>query len=213
MSSDFVVPEPPTSRGPAPPLIASSIYIFNGLEDGTGHAGNASVILQPVLQFGKSGCILKPSKLKDWYFTSYLVTGAGRAHCGTNLGPLSPGEKLRGTMTLLSGGAAANEGNRWRVDSTRLSTGELSTTTADLGTTTVNAAYATLEAMVIYSCAAYPKSGSVAFTNQSVLDRDGAPTPEPWEKVIKHSECNQDVALPAAQATKGDVKISWDAGR
>ena len=113
MTSDWIVPEAPTSRGPAPPLIASSIYIFNGIEDGMGIRDNASVILQPVLQYGKSGCLLNPAKQHDWYLTSYLVTGAGRAHCGTNLGPLSPGEKVRGTMTLL--GTADGDGSAQRA--------------------------------------------------------------------------------------------------
>ena len=39
------------------------------LEDGGGVKGAASVILQPVLQYGKSGC-LHVGKLDDWYFTS-----------------------------------------------------------------------------------------------------------------------------------------------
>eukprot|EP00661_Eupelagonemidae_sp_cell13_P001338 gene1338-3227_t len=179
MSSDWTMPDAPTSRGPAPPLIASSIYLFNDLEDGMGTRDNASVILQPVLQYGKSGCLLNPAKQHDWYFTSYLVTGAGRAHCGANLGPLSPGEKVRGTMTLLDAGGADGDGtasgnNTWRVDSTRLSTGDVSSTTADMGDIFLDTAYVTLEAMVIYSCAAYPKSNSVLFDNNTVVDRAGS---------------------------------------
>ena len=56
----------------------SSIYLFNGLEDGAGHAGNASLILQPVLSYGKSGCILSPTNWGQWNLVSYLVSGSGR---------------------------------------------------------------------------------------------------------------------------------------
>ena len=42
-NSTWKVPPTPSSRGP---LGLSSIYLFNGLEDGAGHAGNASLILQ-----------------------------------------------------------------------------------------------------------------------------------------------------------------------
>ena len=31
-----------------------------GLEDGGGHHGASTLILQPVLQYGKSGCVLNP---------------------------------------------------------------------------------------------------------------------------------------------------------
>ena len=210
LSSDFVVPEPPTSRGPAPPLVASSIYLFNGLEDGMGHAGNGSVILQPVLQFGKSGCLTNPLKHKDWYLTSYLVNGAGRAYCGANVGPLKPGEALRGAMTLLDGDSG---NNTWRVDSTRLSTGEVSTTTADMGALVIDAAYLTLEAMVLYSCAAYPASGSFAFTNNTLLDRRMQPLSAGddgghWQKMLKKTECAQDVQI-AGPGIADPVTITW----
>jgi hypothetical protein len=42
MYSEWVVPAKPKSRGPAPPLVESSVYLFNGLEDGGGHHGNLS---------------------------------------------------------------------------------------------------------------------------------------------------------------------------
>ena len=76
MSSTFTVPSKPENHGPAK---QSSVYIFNGLEDGSGVHGKASVILQPVLQYGKSGCLLNPLKWDSWYASSYVVDGSGRA--------------------------------------------------------------------------------------------------------------------------------------
>jgi len=202
MISDWVVPAKPTTRGPAPPLIASSVYIFNGLEDGGGKRGAASLILQPVLQFGKSGCLLDPFKFDDWYLTSYVVDGNGRAHCGKNIGPLTPGETVKGVMTLTNASS-----NTWRVDSTRLKTGEVSTYTVDLDDKVIDAAYLTLEGMVIYRCSAYPASGSVTFTNNTLLDRSGQAFEAPlWQTMIRHSECGQDIQVPDCMT----VQIAWN---
>jgi len=201
MVSEWEVPAKPTSRGPAPPLISSSIYLFNGLEDGGGHHGNASLILQPVLQFGKSGCLLNPLKFGDWYLTSYVVDGNGRAHCGKNIGPLTPGERVRGVMTLHDAAS-----NTWNVQSIRLKTGEVSSYSVKLGVKMIDAAYLTLEGMVIYNCKAYPASDSVTYSNNTMLDRDGKIVHAPWVDMIRHSECKQDVHVDV----HGSVEISWN---
>lgn len=172
MSSKWTVPAKPTGRGPAD---QSSVYLFNGLEDGGGHTGAASLILQPVLQFGKSGCIVNPLKWGQWHFTSYLVDGAGHAYCGSRLGPLDEGEEVVGVMTLVGA-----DDNTWRVDSTRTKTGEISTHSVSLGDTVIDAAYATMEGMVIYSCNAYPSSGSCTFEENVLKDRAGNVVTPKW---------------------------------
>jgi len=111
-SSQWTVPPKPTSRGPAG---LSSVYLFNGLEDGSGHHGNSSLILQPVLQFGKSGCLNNPLLWGEWHFTSYFVSGSGRAFCGKRM-QVSEGEALVGRMEQTGT-------NAWTVSSTRLATG------------------------------------------------------------------------------------------
>ena len=82
LTSKWIVPETPKSTGPAG---MSSVYYFNGLEDGSGTHGNASFILQPVLQYGKSGCVIDPLLWHQWHLSAYLVDGDGRAHCGPRL--------------------------------------------------------------------------------------------------------------------------------
>jgi len=201
-TTQWRVPSPPTSSGPAPPLISSSIYLFNGLEDGAGHKGAASVILQPVLQYGKSGCLINPLLFKNWYFTSYSVNQAGRAYCGPRLGPLQVGEEVLGNMTLLDPSS-----NHWSVVSTRLKTGESSSQETILGiNTTIDAAYLTLEAMIIYNCKAYPSSGAVNFTRNTLISTDGTALQAGWAKDLRHTECKQDITLQAS----GDVSITWD---
>jgi hypothetical protein len=205
MSSDWVVPKKPESKGPAPPLVSSSIYLFNGLEDGMGTRNNASVILQPVMQYGKSGCLHCASgKCNDWYFTSYAVDGSGRAFCGKNIGPLAEGERVTGNMTLQDAPT-----NKWLIESARDKDGQTSSATVTLGSNiTLNTAYLTTEAMVIYSCKAYPESGNVTFGANVLSDRAGTAVTPTWKPLIRHDECSQSVAMD------GDaVVISWDPTR
>jgi hypothetical protein len=201
MNSSWDVPAAPTGRGP---LGQSSVYLFNGLEDGGGHKGESTLILQPVLQYGKSGCLINPLKWDNWWMTSYMVDGSGRAYCGKNLGPLQVGERVWGAMTLTE-----PETNTWQVDSTRVSTGELSTHSVTLGSVVIDAAYATMEGMIIYNCQAYPDSNSCAFEENKLADREGAPVKASWEKVIEHGECAQDVQLPASD--EDPIVLVWDA--
>jgi len=197
MSSKWRVPTAPTKRGPAG---QSSTYLFNGLEDGGGVTGASSLILQPVLQYGKSGCIINPLKWSNWWLTSYLVDGNGRAYCGARLGPLNEGEELVGEMTLTN-----KEDNTWRVDSTRLSTGEVSTHSTTLNSVVIDAAYATLEGMVIYNCQSYPNSGSCTFEENKLSDRDGNTVSPTWTKMTPKSECNQDVEI-----NDNTITLKWD---
>lgn len=201
MSSTWTVPDAPTARGP---LGQSSVYLFNGLEDGGGHTGASTLILQPVLQYGKSGCLLNPLKWSNWWLTSYMVDGSGRAFCGKNLGPLRQGEEVLGVMTMTDA-----ESNTWRVDSTRVSSGELSTHSVSLGDVVIDAAYATMEGMIIYNCQAYPPSNNCTFTNNKLTDRSGNPVKANWEMMAPHTECAQQVTLPASD--DDPVVLSWDA--
>ena len=57
----------------------------------------------------KSGCLLNPLKLYDWYFTAYLVNGAGHAFCGRNLF-VREGDLIQGTMALVDPNT-----NKWQV--------------------------------------------------------------------------------------------------
>merc|ERR1712232_35169 len=98
----------------------SSAYFFNGLEDGAGVHGKATYVLQPVLTYGKSGCIIDPVNFFQWHFVSFSVTGAGRAYCGKRLS-VKEGESIRGIMKL------EEDGKTWTTSSIRLNSNETST--------------------------------------------------------------------------------------
>ena len=201
MKSTWKVPASPSSRGP---LGLSSVYIFNGLEDGAGHHGNASLILQPVLQFGKSGCLLNPLAWNQWHLTAYLVDGNGRAHCGSVL-KVEENDTVVGTMTQASSG-------EWTVEAILVGeTNRSSSYSASLGTKIIDAAYLTLEGMVIYNCATYPPGGGITFTDVGVTRKEAVGAQKRfsssgWVPEIRHSECHQNVKVIA----NDQVELLWD---
>jgi len=187
MNSSWTVPPDPKSRGPTD---LSSIYLFNGLEDGGGHSGDSSLILQPVLSYGKSGCVLDP--FAKWNMLSFLVNGAGRAHCGKKI-PVKTGDVVVGTMT--------DKGNNsWDVVSK--ANGEVSTYTANLDqSVNIDAAYATLEGMIIYNCNTFPGGGgSTKFSGNQLSTRSGKGHGK-WNSIIKHDECGQHVEFGTDEVT------------
>jgi len=197
MSSEWVVPKAPTSHGPVPGM--SSTYLFNGLEDGGGVHGKSSYILQPVLSYGKSGCIINPIDFFHWYLISFSVTGSGRAYCGKRIA-VKEGERVKGVMQL------EEDGHTWSTISTRLSNNETSVASTDLGGRQPNAAYITLENMITYSCKAFPESGTITFESNVLKDRNGNRLKPQWKSLIRHTECNQQVKLNSDDS----VTLTWD---
>eukprot|EP00948_MAST-09A_sp_MAST-9A-sp1_P001360 g1360.t1 len=192
MSSTWQVPPKPKKSGPAG---LSAVYLFNGLEDGGGISGAASFIMQPVLSYGRSGCILNPLEWHQYNLVSYLVSGSGRAHCGKRI-KVNPGDIVVGEMTN-------NGNNHWDVKGTLIGGAKNLTSVYEAildSEVKVNAAYVTLEAMVIYSCDAYP-TDHVTFTNNQLVPNDMH-----WQKLVNHSECNQTIAI---SENTGDIDISF----
>mmetsp|Transcript_31349 Transcript_31349/g.71574 ORF Transcript_31349/g.71574 Transcript_31349/m.71574 type:complete len:280 (-) Transcript_31349:276-1115(-) len=190
MATNWTVPAAPESRGPVPGM--SSVYLFNGLETGTGHGGTSKGILQPVLSYGKSGCILNP--LAGWRFTAFFVLGSGRAYCGKVI-EVEEGDQLQGRMT--------KTGDSWMIEADAGAKG-VSTHTVS-GGLAVTAAYITIEGMVIYNCKALPKEDLV-FSANSLSDSQGKALEPQWKTEVRHGECKPAVALHG-----DDVTVSWGA--
>lgn len=90
---------------PVPPkffFLTRALFFFNGLQD---KFHDANLILQPVLQFGHSGC----GGGKSWNFISFMVSDSGRAHCGKVL-RVKEGDILTGLMSKI-------DENKWLVSS------------------------------------------------------------------------------------------------
>lgn len=199
MTSVWAVPPKPKNRGPAG---LSAVYFFNGLEDGGGQHGNATLILQPVLQHGRSGCLIDPLAWADWHLGAYLVDGNGRAHCGRNF-KVNPGDSVLGNMTQTDVAT-----NTWLVQA-QVMGGTTSSYSASLGVDKImNAAYITLEGMVIYNCGAYPPGNGTTFSANSLVDGSGAHVASPlWVPMLRHQDCAQSVRT----AGNGDVTLIYDA--
>jgi len=194
MSSTWSVPAKPKTHGPAG---LSSIYFFNGLEDGGGVHGAASLILQPVLQVGKSGCVLNPLMWSNWHLVAYMVSGAGRAYCGTKLS-MEEGDELTAVMNMTAD-------KQWDIKAVRNKDGAISKYSTTLGVD-VDAAYLTVEAMILYKCSAYPPGNGTLFTQNILKDKAGRKVTPSWTPEVRHSECNQQVKIQGS-----DVVLQYDA--
>lgn len=191
MATNWTVPTAPASRGPVPGM--SSMYLFNGLEDGGGHSGEATVILQPVLSYGKSGCVLNP--LAGWEFTAFQVTAGGRAYCGPKVS-VQEGDKLQGVMELVG-----NE--TWNIIADAGAKGRSSHTVQFPAGHKFNAAYCTLEGMVVYNCKALPGTG-LDFTANQLAAPGGAALVPSWKTEVRHTECQ-----PTAKINGDTVSFNW----
>mmetsp|Transcript_38842 Transcript_38842/g.101591 ORF Transcript_38842/g.101591 Transcript_38842/m.101591 type:complete len:280 (-) Transcript_38842:182-1021(-) len=188
MATNWTVPTAPESRGPVPGM--SSVYLFNGLETGTGHGGTSKGILQPVLSYGKSGCILNP--LAGWRFTAFQVTKAGRAYCGKVI-EVEEGDTLQGRMT--------KSGDTWTIEADAGAKGVSSHGVT--GEFEATSAYITVEGMIIYNCKALPKD-DLLFSANVLSDSQGKALEAQWKTEIYHKECQ-----PAVSVQGDDVTVSW----
>lgn len=202
MSSTWQVPAIPKKNQ----FGLASVYLFNGLQDGNGIHGASSLILQPVLLHGKSGC-LPFGGGGGWHLGSYLVDG-GRAHCGKHF-RVQPGQTVVGTMNKLP-----TSNNTWNVESIAVPAGgtganRTSTYTAHLkDDTVINAAFLTMEGMIVYNCQTYPAGGGVTFSEVSLHTEKGPMAHNQWTPVIRHRECAQATKVNDHQGTS--VSLLWD---
>ena len=97
---------------------------------------------------------------------------------------------------------------KWSVEAIAVDVNKTSSYTASLGTKVINAAYLTLEGMVIYSCAAYPPGGGITFDEiQLATGGSASSSYKPsWTPEIRHSECSQGVHVESSTA----VDLQWN---
>ena len=84
---------------------------------------------------------------------------------------------------------------------------EVSFNQVDLGDIEIDAAYATMEGMVVYTCDTYPGEGRVDFYENVLRDGKGNDISNiKWAEEIRHDECDQGVEVGSG----GDVSLTWD---
>ena len=80
---------------------------------------------------------------------------------------------------------------------------KISSYTASLGKKVIDAAYLTLEGMIIYNCESFPSGGGTEFSQNILQTKDGALKDVKWTPEIRHSECSQAVDVISSD----DVKL------
>jgi hypothetical protein len=77
---------------------------------------------------------------------------------------------------------------------------------ASLGDAQINAAYVTIEGMIIYNCQSYPTNQGINFTQNKLVLGDGSIDSPVWTPEIRHTECGQSVE----NGPNGDVYLHYD---
>eukprot|EP00128_Syssomonas_multiformis_P005494 Colp12_sorted_trinity150504_noHs@33154 len=176
MTSQWTVPAAPKSPVP----LLTTLFFFNGMEE---QLHNTSVIIQPVLQYGHSGC----GGGSKWTFASYIVSGAGRAYCGKMYGAQT-GDVIQGDMN--------RQGRTWTVVTKNLRTNQVSTVSSS-SLKPLLFSCNVMEVIRAYSCGAYPADNGLAFKNVHVYDEEMKEIDMrgKWILYNTHNECGQSVSL------------------
>jgi hypothetical protein len=190
MTSTWKVPGSPPSLTP----LLTTLFFFNGLEE---ELHNTSCIIQPVLSYGFSGC----GGWDDWRVTAFVVSDAGRAHCGS-MYAVKTGDVIRGNMTRLDTGDWVTTAEVLSANPVKVS----SITSKPKGL--LRFACLTMEGIRIYSCGAFPNDGKLDFYDVEVRDREGQKlgVESLWQSTVTHAECGQSVAI---NRESGVVSISY----
>lgn len=92
------------------------------------------------------------------------------------------------------------------MTSIRLKTNETSAYSASLKEYLIDAAYLTIEGMVIYKCDAYPSNDGINFYNNTLKLGNGNEVKPSWTSKVRHEECDQHVTV----GQNGDCKLNYD---
>jgi len=171
---------------------------------------DSTVKLQPILQWGKSGCLRNPEDWEAWNVISYLTSG-GRFHCGGRV-PAKAGHRV---VTKIKESETVR--GDWEVEaSTEEKHKELrSRYTLRLPKKDeIDAAYINIELLRLYSCKTYPGTPNghgVKFEHNRLKFGNFTEVPDiagGWVTHVPNKYCNQGVRIGAFS---GDVELYWDA--
>ena len=109
---------------------------------------------------------------------------------------MKTGDVVVGTMKQVG---ISGDRTDWMVEAR--SGGNVSSYTAK-GIPWPDAAYLTLEGMLIYGCEDYPPNGDIAFSANSIAQKG---KDADWTPMIRHRECGQAVK----EDSDGTVHLTW----
>ncbi|WP_046158642.1 hypothetical protein [Chromobacterium vaccinii] len=173
--TSWEVPPEPTTQG------QQTIFLFNGIDP----MNVSSSILQPVLQWGRSGAGGGPF----WSISSWYVAGDGHAY-HTDLMRVDVGERLVGLISL----ADSQDGTFSYVCEFE---GVAGTRLPVQNVPELKWCNETLEAYNISQCSDYPATSKTTFSDISVHTKTG-PASVTWSNATIVSECGQAAVVNAS---------------
>ena len=189
MTASWVVPPPPPHYN-----ILTTVFLFAGLEE-KGHGMGSTDIIQPVLQYGHSGC----GGGDHWSVASFYVPGI-IAHCGKVL-RVKQGDTVFANMSYNHGD------DTWTV--TSVVRGVSGVVQESVLRVKVAHAYhwasLTLEGIRVYHCTAYPGGNSTLFTNATMKVLGSSVTPH-WKSAVDYHDCGQTVEIEE----EGNVRLFYN---
>lgn len=187
MTTDWVVPELPTSAG------EQVVYFWPGFKATAPEMGYP--VLQPVMQYGQDG-------KHSWQLQSWFVHGDANVAVTGPAVDLSPGDKITSSMKY---DASAKT---WLVSGTNLRTGktsDLKISRSRLGGYDFDWAMLVCETVKFDDdCAALPAQSSLSFTNVTL---NGFKSIE-WKERVGLKDCDQNI-----RAGSENVSLVWSYGQ
>jgi hypothetical protein len=184
LKTAWTVPPAPTTQS------GQTVFLFNGIE-------NATMILQPVLQWGVSAA----GGGSYWAIGSWYASGPAGHSFYSSLTQVAPGAQLVGTMTL-TGESASGFSYDCQFDG--IAASDLPIQNVPELTWCVQ----TLEAYQISARSDYPPAAMTAMTAIG-LQVDGNPAPLNWTPYSPVTDTGQHCVIVSNDATSGEVDLYY----
>jgi peptide methionine sulfoxide reductase MsrB len=180
----WTVPPPPDTQS------GQVIFLFNGIQ-------NATMIYQPVLQWGQSGA----GGGNYWAVASWYADGQGGQAFHSSLVQVNSGDVLVGIMTL-TGEAGANFS--YNCEFQNIANTALPITNVEQLTECVE----TLECYKIQQCSDYPDATFTGMGSISIETRGSRPSIS-WAANDAVTDCGQHTIVVSDSAENGDVDLYY----
>ena len=184
LKTAWTVPPAPTTQS------GQTVFLFNGIE-------NATMILQPVLQWGVSAA----GGGNFWAIGSWYASGPGGHSFYSSLTQVAPGTQLVGTMTL-TGQSASGFSYDCRFD------GIAASVLPVQNVPELTWCIQTLEAYQISARSDYPPAVMTAMTAIN-LQVGGNPAPLAWTQNNPVTDTGQHCVVVSNDATSGEVDLYY----
>ncbi len=182
LSTTWTVPPAPTTSN------GQTVFFFNGIQ-------NASMIYQPVLQWGVSAA----GGGAYWSIACWYAAAPPALSLYSSLVTVNPGDVLTGVMTLTGSSAAG-------FSYSSIFTGYPTTSLNITNQPELTWANETLEAYAITTCSDYPAQRMVSMSN--IILQTGTTAPGlSWTATNQVTDCGQSCTVVSNSSSGGEVDL------